>query len=82
MFEDNAEFGFGMRLTIDKMREFALELIAKFFPKRLDEIANAPQTTPVEIEALRVKVESLKNELRKMDQFRCQAPAGDRRLSG
>jgi pyruvate-ferredoxin/flavodoxin oxidoreductase len=67
LFEDNAEFGFGMRLTIDKMREYALELIASIFPNRLEEFAKAPQTTPAEIEALRAKVEDLKKELRKMD---------------
>jgi len=67
LFEDNAEFGYGMRLTIDKMREFALELIASLFPNRHAEFANAPQSTPVEIEALRAKVEDLKRDLRKMD---------------
>jgi pyruvate-ferredoxin/flavodoxin oxidoreductase len=67
LFEDNAEFGFGMRLTIDKMREFALELIGSLFPNRHTEFANALQTTPVEIEVLRAKVEDLKRELRKMD---------------
>jgi pyruvate-ferredoxin/flavodoxin oxidoreductase len=67
LFEDNAEFGFGMRLTIDKMREFALELVAKLFPQRFDEFAKAPQTTPVEIEALRAKVEDIKKQLKGMN---------------
>ncbi len=29
LFEDNAEFGMGMRLTVDRGQEFALELLAK-----------------------------------------------------
>ncbi|MGE5776600.1 MAG: pyruvate:ferredoxin (flavodoxin) oxidoreductase, partial [Chloroflexota bacterium] len=30
LFEDNAEFGLGMRLTIDKQNEYARELVASF----------------------------------------------------
>ena len=30
LFEDNAEFGLGMRLTIDKQTEYARELVAHF----------------------------------------------------
>ena len=29
LFEDNAEFGLGMRLTVDKQREYARELLVK-----------------------------------------------------
>jgi pyruvate-ferredoxin/flavodoxin oxidoreductase len=29
LFEDNAEFGFGMRLTADKLQEYALEILKK-----------------------------------------------------
>jgi len=29
LFEDNAEFGFGMRLAVDKFNEFALEMVDK-----------------------------------------------------
>ncbi len=67
LFEDNAEFGFGMRLTIDKMHEFALELLAKLMPARVDEFRLAPQSTQMEIEALRVKVDQLKSELSRMN---------------
>ncbi|MCC6963678.1 MAG: pyruvate:ferredoxin (flavodoxin) oxidoreductase, partial [candidate division Zixibacteria bacterium] len=66
LFEDNAEFGFGMRLTIDKMHDFALELLAKVLPNRLDEFKSAPQTTQTEIEALRAKVDQLKHELERI----------------
>ncbi len=33
LFEDNAEFGLGMRVTIDKQEEFAMELV-----KRLESV--------------------------------------------
>jgi len=29
LFEDNAEFGFGMRVAVDKFKEYALELVGK-----------------------------------------------------
>ncbi len=67
LFEDNAEFGLGMRLTIDKMHEYAMELLARVVPNLCDEIRNAPQTNQTEIEALRVQIESLKTQLQKMD---------------
>src|SRR5690606_576313 len=66
LFEDNAEFGFGMRLTIDKMHGFALELLAKVLPNRFEEFKSAPQTTQTEIEALRAKVDQLKHELERI----------------
>ncbi len=65
LFEDNAEFGFGFRLTIDKLHDFALELIAKIYPNRAEEFKLAPQATQAEIEAMRAKVEELKRELAK-----------------
>ena len=67
LFEDAAEFGMGMRLSIDKLGEFALELVGKLFPDRLREFAEAPQNTPDEIEAIRTKVTKLKNDLKKID---------------
>ncbi len=48
LFEDNAEFGLGMRLTVDKQREYALELLPQFSDvlgqDLIDEIVNADQT--------------------------------------
>ena len=67
LFEDNAEFGLGMRLTIDKMHEFALELLAKVMPDRVEEIRSAPQTNQIEIEALRVKIDEIKKLVAKID---------------
>ena len=40
LFEDNAEFGFGFRLSIDKQREFAAELLAALAPKVGQELAD------------------------------------------
>ena len=48
LFEDNAEFGLGMRLTIDKQSEFAIELLKKMSAdlggQLVDEILNADQS--------------------------------------
>src|SRR4030067_2082965 len=41
LFEDNAEFGMGMRLTLDKQQEFARELIGRLRSAIGDEMANA-----------------------------------------
>jgi pyruvate-ferredoxin/flavodoxin oxidoreductase len=41
LFEDNAEFGFGMRLAIDKQREHARELLATG-PEIGDELVDRP----------------------------------------
>ena len=65
LFDDNAEFGMGFRLTIDKLNEFALELLEKavengMVPKELaDSIANADQSTQEGIEAQRDRVARL-----------------------
>jgi pyruvate-ferredoxin/flavodoxin oxidoreductase len=41
LFEDNAEFGLGMRLTIDKQTEMARELLGKFEPDLGEELTRA-----------------------------------------
>ena len=71
LFEDNAEFGLGMRLTIDKFVEYANELLAKLAEdvgKDLaDAILNASQKTEEELEVQRERVEQLKEKLEKLD---------------
>ena len=68
LFEDNAEFGMGMRLTIDKFKEFATELLEKNADKvgkeLADEILNASQKTESEIQQQRKRVEKLKAALK------------------
>ena len=67
LFEDNAEFGLGMRLSVDKHREFALELMHRLSAKLGDEligtIATADQTTEAGIKSQRERVLGLKQKL-------------------
>ncbi|MBD3217981.1 MAG: pyruvate:ferredoxin (flavodoxin) oxidoreductase, partial [candidate division Zixibacteria bacterium] len=67
LFEDNAEFAFGMRLNADKMSEFARELLQKIVPDMYDEIANADQSDPVAIDKQRERIEALRKKLKGMD---------------
>jgi pyruvate-ferredoxin/flavodoxin oxidoreductase len=67
LFEDNAEFGLGMRLTLDKQNEYARELLASFEKELgkefVDAILNADQTDEAGIDAQRERVAELKNKL-------------------
>jgi len=71
LFEDNAEFGLGMRLTIDKFTEYATEsldkLSAKVGKELADEILNATQKTEADIQAQRKRVAELKKILGEMN---------------
>jgi pyruvate-ferredoxin/flavodoxin oxidoreductase len=66
LFEDNAEFGMGMRLAVNKFNAFALELLDKAVEggcveKALaEEIKNADQTSQQGIEDQRARVEKVK----------------------
>jgi pyruvate-ferredoxin/flavodoxin oxidoreductase len=69
LFEDNAEFGLGMRLTVDKQNEYAKELlqleqITKLIGSELvHALLNADQSTPTGIDEQRTRVAELKNKL-------------------
>jgi pyruvate-ferredoxin/flavodoxin oxidoreductase len=67
LFEDNAEFGMGMRVTIDKQNEFARELLkrleAELGSELIGEILNADQTAETDINAQRARVGALKAKL-------------------
>ncbi len=67
LFEDNAEFGMGMRLSVDKHQEFALELMHRLAGKLGDEliagIATADQTNELGIKNQRERVAILKQKL-------------------
>ncbi|MFN2281856.1 MAG: pyruvate:ferredoxin (flavodoxin) oxidoreductase, partial [Anaerolineales bacterium] len=71
LFEDNAEFGLGMRLTIDKQREYAIELLPQFADligkDLVDEILNADQTTEGGIEEQRERIETLRKKMAKAE---------------
>ncbi|MEJ5188719.1 pyruvate:ferredoxin (flavodoxin) oxidoreductase [Treponema sp. J25] len=70
LFEDAAEFGFGMRLTSDKLAEHAREVAeeakqAGIQTALLDKILSNPQSSDEEIETQRKYVEELKAALAK-----------------
>jgi pyruvate-ferredoxin/flavodoxin oxidoreductase len=71
LFEDNAEFGLGMRLTIDKFVEYANELLAKLADEvgkdLADAILGASQKSEEELQAQRERVEQLKKKLETLD---------------
>jgi pyruvate-ferredoxin/flavodoxin oxidoreductase len=69
LFEDNAEFGLGFRVSLDKQREFALELVRRLAPSIGEELARAliecEQKNEAEIFEQRQRVELLKIRLRR-----------------
>ena len=71
LFEDNAEFGLGMRLTLDKQLEYARELVPQFAStlgeELVDGLLNADQTTEAGIHAQRERVKLLKQRLEAID---------------
>lgn len=71
LFEDNAEFGLGMRITADKQLDVAVNLLqemqAELGESFVKELINAPQTVESELVEQRGRVESLKGKLKAMD---------------
>src|SRR6266581_3454843 len=71
LFEDNAEFGLGMRLTLDKQQEFASELLAQCIDivgeELAREILNADQSNEAGIKAQRERVAKLKERLQEAE---------------
>jgi pyruvate-ferredoxin/flavodoxin oxidoreductase len=67
LFEDNAEFGLGMRLTLDKQQEHALELLTLLADligvDFVEAIRTADQSTEAGIAAQRERVAQLKERL-------------------
>ncbi len=67
LFEDNAEFGLGFRLSIDKQTEFAQELVKRLSDVIGEELAAAlvssPQKDEADIHEQRQRVELLKEKL-------------------
>jgi len=67
LFEDAAEFSFGMRLTLDKRTEFARELVAQLRDTigtdLADALLSADQSTEAGIAAQRQRVAELKQKL-------------------
>lgn len=67
LFEDNAEFGLGMRLTVDKQIEYASEMLPKFAGVLGDELVagllSADQSNEAGIKAQRERVALVKQLL-------------------
>jgi pyruvate-ferredoxin/flavodoxin oxidoreductase len=67
LFEDNAEFGLGMRLTLDKHHEYARELLPTFASRLGQDLVNglleADQATEQGIAEQRERVLALKEKL-------------------
>jgi pyruvate-ferredoxin/flavodoxin oxidoreductase len=51
LFEDNAEFGYGFRLTLDKQEEYANELAKRFSSKLGDDLVDGLLNSPQQTEA-------------------------------
>ncbi len=72
LFEDNAEFGLGFRLTIDRQNEFARELIQAHRDvvgdELVDGLLNADQAAEKGIAEQRVRVVELKSRLAGKDE--------------
>jgi pyruvate-ferredoxin/flavodoxin oxidoreductase len=71
LFEDNAEFGLGFRVSIDKQKQFAEELLKKIAAQVGDDLATQILTANQDDEAgifdQRERVEALKQKIAKLD---------------
>ncbi|NTV98073.1 MAG: pyruvate:ferredoxin (flavodoxin) oxidoreductase [Chlorobiaceae bacterium] len=71
LFEDTAEFALGFRVSIDKQREFAQELLKRMSAEISDtlttEILDTRETSEPEIFEQRKRVAILKDKLRQLD---------------
>jgi pyruvate-ferredoxin/flavodoxin oxidoreductase len=67
LFEDNAEFGLGYRVSIDKHRQQAEELLTTLAddigPDLVDELRHSLQVTSADIDAQRLRVAALDRQL-------------------
>ena len=71
LFEDNAEFGYGYRLSIEKQKEFAEELVKKLAPQLGDDLVQgllaANQKDEAGIYEQRQRVAALKAKLQNLN---------------
>lgn len=76
LFEDNAEFGFGMRLALDKQVEYAFELVDRLSSEIGDdlvrEIKNADQSTERGLQEQRDRVKVLEKKLKKIEKVEAE----------
>ncbi|MDR1940791.1 MAG: pyruvate:ferredoxin (flavodoxin) oxidoreductase [Endomicrobium sp.] len=76
LFEDNAEFGLGIRLAYDQLKGDAISLLKELKETELkssaalvDEIINASQTTTAEVDAQRERISKLKEAAKDNDRL-------------
>jgi pyruvate-ferredoxin/flavodoxin oxidoreductase len=71
LFEDNAEFGLGIRVALDKQKQYAEELLKRLAPQAGEElvaaILSANQSTEAGIEEQRKRITQLDAKLAQMD---------------
>ncbi|MEZ4808942.1 MAG: 4Fe-4S binding protein [Allomuricauda sp.] len=71
LFEDNAEFGLGFRLSLNQKENQAKDLLAKMAQyldsDLVEAILNAPQSSDLEIDQQRNRIETLKIQLQKIE---------------
>jgi len=69
LFEDNAEFGFGMRIALDQQKEYAELMVARMSGAIGEELAKglleAKQNTETEVNQQRERVKALRENLAK-----------------
>jgi pyruvate-ferredoxin/flavodoxin oxidoreductase len=67
LFEDNAEFGFGFRVTLDKLGEYARKTLKDLAPQigadLATEILTAPQENGTQLDAQRARLDVLRERL-------------------
>ncbi|MDR3744747.1 MAG: pyruvate:ferredoxin (flavodoxin) oxidoreductase [Acidobacteriaceae bacterium] len=77
LFEDNAEFGLGMRLALDQQKDYAESLLQRLAPAVGDDlvtsILTAAQAKEPEIEAQRERVLALRSKLSGVDSLEARA---------
>jgi len=71
LFEDNAEFGLGMRLSIDKQKQYASELLQRLEPQLgadlVNEILLSDESSEEGIKQQRNRIENLQTKLTSID---------------
>ncbi len=71
LFEDNAEFGMGMRMALDKQFEYAIELLGQLSSdidmELVEALIKADQSSEIGIMEQRKRVEILKEKLKNID---------------
>ena len=76
LFEDNAEFGLGFRLTLDKQNEFAREMLPSFAGQigetLVSSLLGADQSNEAGIREQRKRVEALKEALKSVKDSRAR----------